>query len=106
MERWVVVSTLDELWEGDMQPVMLEGRPLLLCHVEGAVFAYDNSCPHSGNPLSQGTLEERVLTCAAHEWSFDVCTGRGINPSQARLHRYPVRLEGDSILVHTKACDE
>ena len=106
MERWVVASTLDELWEGEMRPVMLDGHKILLCNVEGAVAAYDNFCPHLGNLLSMGTLEGHVLTCAAHEWSFDVRTGGGINPSDARLHRYRVRLEDDRVLVDTNAGDE
>ena len=106
MARWVVIGTLDDLWEGDTMLVSLHGREVLLCNVEGAVFAYDDSCPHLGNPLSKGRLQEHVLTCAAHEWSFDVRTGRGINPAGVCLHRYPVRLEGDRILVDMNAGGE
>ena len=106
MERWVAAGRLDDLWEGDTLSVSLDGREVLLWNVEGAVFAYDNSCPHLGNPLWKGRLEEHVLTCAAHEWSFDARTGSGINPEQACLHRYPVRLEGDRILVDMNAGDE
>jgi toluene monooxygenase system ferredoxin subunit len=40
-----------------------------------------------------------VLTCAAHEWEFDARTGRGLNPASARLHSYPVRLDGMRIFV-------
>jgi toluene monooxygenase system ferredoxin subunit len=102
----MVASTLDDLWEGDMRPVVLDGREVLLCNLGGAVFAYDDTCPHLGNPLSMGKLEGHVLTCAAHEWSFDMRTGGGINPTGACLHRYPVRLDGDRVLVDTKAGDE
>ena len=104
MERWVVAGSLDNLWEGEMQTVILDGRPILLCNVEGAVVAYDNSCPHLGSPLSAGRLDAHVLTCAAHEWSFDVRTGGGINPAGACLHRYPVRLDGEHVLVDANAC--
>jgi len=103
VERWVVACTLDDLWEGDLRSMMFDGLEVLLCNVEGTVFAYDNSCPHLGNPLSMGKLEGHVLTCAAHEWSFDVRTGGGINPASACLHRYPVRLDGERILVSMKA---
>ena len=106
MERWVAASTLDDLWEGETRSVTLEGREVLLCNLEGTVFAYDDSCPHLGNPLSKGRLEEQVLTCAAHEWSFDVRTGGGINPAGVCLRRYPVRLEGDRILVDVHAGDQ
>lgn len=99
----MVVATLDDIWEGDMCSVMLDGLHLLLCNVAGVVVAFDNSCPHLGNPLSHGKLEGHVLTCAAHEWSFDVRTGEGINPASTCLRRYPVRLEADRVLVDANA---
>jgi toluene monooxygenase system ferredoxin subunit len=82
---------------------MLDGREVLLCNVKGAVFAYDDPCPHLGNPLSMGKLDGHVLTCAAHEWSFDIRTGGGINPAAACLRRYPVQLDDDKVLINTKA---
>ena len=97
------VATLDDIWEGDMRSVMLDGLDLLLCNVAGVVVAYDNSCPHLGNPLSLGRLEGHILTCAAHEWSFDVRTGGGINPAGTCLRRYPVRLDADRVLVDADA---
>jgi toluene monooxygenase system ferredoxin subunit len=103
MERWVLAGTLEDLWEGDMRSVLLGGREILLCNLEGAVVAYDNSCPHLGNPLSKGRLDAHVLTCAAHEWSFDIRTGGGINPEGGCLHRYPVRLDGDRVLIDVNA---
>jgi toluene monooxygenase system ferredoxin subunit len=106
VERWVLVGALDDLWEGDTRSVSLDGREILLCNVAGAVFAYDDSCPHLGNPLSKGKLEGHVLTCAAHEWSFDVRTGGGINPSQLCLQRHAVRIEGGQILVDMSRGDE
>jgi toluene monooxygenase system ferredoxin subunit len=104
MARWVVVATLEDLWDGGMLSVTLDGGgEVLLCNVEGAVLAYDNSCPHLGNRLSNGKLEEYVLVCAAHEWSFDVRSGGGINPARACLQPYPVRLDADRILIDTQA---
>ena len=99
MERWVVAGTLDDLWEGEMRAVMLDGRQDPAVQRRGRLSAYDNSCPHLANPCSHGDLEGHMLTCAAHEWSFDVRTGGGINPSGACLQPYPVRLEGDRVFV-------
>jgi toluene monooxygenase system ferredoxin subunit len=50
--------------------------------------------------LSEGELRENILTCAAHEWVFDARTGNGVNPEDACLRRFPVRVDGDRILVH------
>lgn len=96
---WNRVATLDDLWDGEMIGVHIAGRDVLLCNLNGEVFAYDDRCPHLANPLSGGHLHDGVLTCAAHEWAFDIRTGAGVNPAVARLTDLPVRLDGDWILV-------
>src|SRR5579884_1051643 len=100
MAGWVYAGTLDELWEGEIQAVTIEAADLVLCNIEGDVVAFDDRCPHLANPLSKGRLDGHVLTCAAHEWVFDARTGRGVNPATACLRRFPVRIDGDSILVN------
>jgi toluene monooxygenase system ferredoxin subunit len=88
-----------------MLAVTAGGVHLMLCNVGGEVFAFDDRCPHQANPLSRGTLEDHVLTCAAHEWVFDVRNGHGVNPENACLRAYPVRLDGDTILVNVGPVD-
>ena len=77
MAEWLMVGTLDDLWEGEMMAVNFGAVDVLLCNVDGELFAYEDRCPHLANPLSQGDLRDGVLTCAAHEWEFDARTGRG-----------------------------
>ncbi|HVU72823.1 MAG TPA: Rieske 2Fe-2S domain-containing protein [Mycobacteriales bacterium] len=103
MPSWVPAATLDELWEGEILGVAVNGVEVVLCNVEGTVVAYEDRCPHLANPLSAGVLEGGVLTCAAHEWSFDARTGDGVNPSVSCLRRFPVRIEDDRILVQCGA---
>jgi toluene monooxygenase system ferredoxin subunit len=96
---WVLVGTLDDIWEGEMCAVPVGAIDVVLCNLDGELAAFDDRCPHLANPLSQGELREGVLTCAAHEWVFDARTGRGVNPASTCLRRYPVRLDGDRIFV-------
>ena len=81
------------------------GVDVLLCNIDGEVFAYEDRCPHLGNPLSKGALDAQVLTCAAHEWAFDVRTGNGVNPAAVCLRRFPVRIDGNTILVDLDRSD-
>jgi toluene monooxygenase system ferredoxin subunit len=96
---WHAVATLDEVWEGEMKPVEVDGKPIVLINVGGTVCAYDDRCPHSGTPLSEGMLDGAILTCSAHEWVFDTRMGRGVNPATACLHRVAVRVDGEVISV-------
>jgi len=96
---FVKVATLDELWSGEKLGRVAHGRGILLVNLEGSVRAYEDRCAHKGVPLSEGRLEGRVLTCSAHAWEYDACTGEGLNPRSAALRRLSVKVEGEDILV-------
>ena len=97
---FVKVCTLDDLWEGDMEVFEVDGTEILLIHAEGGeIIATQIHCPHQQVELVDGTLEGKLLTCRMHLWQFDVSTCKGVNPSHAELARYPVRIEGDDIVV-------
>ena len=96
---WRYAGTLDDLWEGEVRAVNLGGVDLVLCNVDGELFAYEDRCPHLANPLSQGVLNHTTLTCAAHEWEFDARTGQGVNPQAACLKPFPIRVDNDRIFI-------
>lgn len=92
--------TLDEVWEGDMTEVDIGDHQVLLVGIEGGgVRAFQAVCPHQDIPLSEGKFDGKVLMCRAHQWTFDAKTGLGINPGDCRLAQYPVRMEGEDVLV-------
>ncbi len=93
------VMRVDDLWIGEKRGETLSGKPVLLVNVEGQICAYADRCAHRGVRLSEGHLDGHVLVCAAHEWSYDVRTGCGINPSVTQLYRYPIRVENGDLLV-------
>lgn len=98
-EEWVDAMAVDELWEGEMVGVDPEDTPVLLVNLDGKLLAYENRCPHQASPLSEGDLDENVLTCSRHLWCFDVTTGQGINPGNARLKEFEVKVDGERIVV-------
>jgi nitrite reductase/ring-hydroxylating ferredoxin subunit len=93
------VMRAEELWGGEMVGLSVDGCPVLLLKIDGEVRAYEDRCAHRGWPLSRGKLCGNVLTCGAHEWAYDACTGRGINPDGIALRAIPVRVDGGNIEV-------
>ncbi|PYM17097.1 MAG: hypothetical protein DMD81_10635 [Candidatus Rokuibacteriota bacterium] len=93
----------DDLRDGDMRSVHVDGRGVLIVRFNGEVYAYEDRCAHQGVPLSEGTLHGYVLACRAHEWLFDVRNGQGINPALAFLRRFPVKIEDGQVLVDVGA---
>lgn len=99
MMAFVRVAALDDLWIGEMRGYVVQGSKVLLVRTDDAVHAYEDRCAHLGVMLSKGSLEGRVLTCSAHGWQYDVCTGGGVNPASARLKPFPVKVEGGDLFV-------
>jgi len=99
------VGRCEDLWAGEMAGVRVGASPVLLVNVDGVLYAYEDRCPHRGVPLSRGRLEGNALVCGAHEWTYDACTGHGLNPCSAALRPIPVSVEGEEIYVELPAGD-
>lgn len=82
-----------------MRSISLGAIELVMCNVEGQIFAYADRCPHQGTRLSEGRFDGRWITCAAHEWIFEARGGTGVNPAEANLDRYPACVVDDAIFV-------
>jgi toluene monooxygenase system ferredoxin subunit len=79
-----------------------DGQPVLLINVDGLICAYADTCPHLRTRLSQGSLKGNVLACSTHGWEFDASTGQGINPKNACLESFPVRVDNGEIFVDVR----
>ena len=99
MGCWREAMHIDDLWEGDMAPVVIDGTKLLLVNVDGSVRAYENRCPHQESALDEGDFDGETITCSRHLWEFCANTGAGVNPTSARLITFPCQVEDDGTIV-------
>ena len=76
-----------------------DGRSVALFNVDDEIFAMDNACPHAGGPLGEGSLEENIVTCPWHGWSFDVKTGECQNNPDVAAECRKVTVKGDDIIL-------
>ena len=73
---WTPVAPLADLAPGSLRTFKRGPHQLVIARTgEGLVHALDNRCPHEGYPLAQGELKGCALTCAWHNWKFDVRDG-------------------------------
>ena len=96
--RWRETINLDDLWEGEMTAVTVDGEVVLLVNLDGTVLAYSNRCPHQASALDEGDLDGETLTCAKHLWEFNAATGCGINPDDAQLTRFGCQVGEDGTI--------
>ena len=99
-QEFVEVGRAGELRPGTMKRVDLRGRRILLANVQGRICAADDTCTHEDASLSTGVLKGELVKCPLHGSRFNVCTGKALEePAEADLRTYPVRQEGERILV-------
>ena len=79
------------LWAG--------GRRVALFNLGGELFATDAACPHMGADLSNGSVCGDILTCAWHEWKFNLRTGEGLTKKWACLKRHRLTREGEDLVL-------
>lgn len=76
-----------------------DGTRIALCNRGGALFALSNYCPHMTGNLGEGSLDGDVLVCPEHGWRFKLDSGRCTTVRGQSAHTFPVRLDGEWVLV-------
>jgi len=101
MPKEIEVATQSAVPPGEAHGFTVAGREIVLCNVEGEIYALEGMCTHQQLPLDGGEVEEGVLTCEWHGAQFDVCSGRAVGlPAVQGLRQFDARIdEGGCILV-------
>ncbi|MBF0192022.1 MAG: non-heme iron oxygenase ferredoxin subunit [Magnetococcales bacterium] len=99
-QEWIDVAPATQFPADSMRGVEVEGRPLIICHVDGDFHALPDCCTHDGGELSSGTLTDGEILCPRHGARFDVKTGQvRAPPAYEDLTRVEVRLFQDRVQV-------
>lgn len=94
------VARLADLPEGGMRAVEAGGQKIVLVRWQGEVHALQGECPHAGAPLAEGAVCNGHLVCPWHMGTFRIADGGLVEPPPMQaLRRYPVRVDGDAVLV-------
>lgn len=95
-----VVLDVAELLPGGTRVVAAGDVELVVCNVEGELYAFENRCPHQDFGRGDARLRGHLIECSLHGGRFDVrdgCPARA--PTRASLTTYPVYVEGGRIEV-------
>ena len=99
MSEFVKVAEVKDVPVGTGISIEAQGKPIALFNCDGTFLAMDDTCPHQGGPLGEGELAGTVVTCPWHEWRFDAKTGVNTDDATCKVQTYPVKLEGNDVLV-------
>ncbi len=77
-QQLVDVADVNDVPAGKMKHVEVGEKEILVANPDGKVYALCDRCSHMNAPLSSGTLNGKVVTCAPHGARFDVTTGNKV----------------------------
>jgi len=78
MADFTELCKTNELTDGTMKRVYMEGKDITVARVAGKYYAAAGRCPHMGGFLSRGNLKGTIVTCPIHGSQFDLKDGRVI----------------------------
>lgn len=98
--QWQRVASVGDFGDDDVICVQAGGRRIALYNVDGEYYATDDMCTHGKASLCEGFLDGYMIECPLHQGLFDVRDGspQGTPVTEA-VTAYPVRVEGEDILI-------
>ena len=98
MSNWVRATAVDDIREGGARSFAHLDKRIALFRTPKGVFASDNRCPHQGYALVRGDVKDGVLTCAWHNWKFELGTGT-CRYGGENIRTYPVEIRDGQVFV-------
>jgi Fe-S cluster biogenesis protein NfuA/nitrite reductase/ring-hydroxylating ferredoxin subunit len=97
--NWVALENAQQLDDGSWMPVRVGGKRLVVCRVDGNLYAYRNNCPACNMPFDAGTLEAGLLHCPlGHRYDVQRA-GRCAELPTAHLDPFPLLLQEGIVRV-------
>ncbi len=97
------VLSVDEIADGEVVGVTVQGEDVLLARVDGEFYAIGDICTHEHCHLSDGWLEDNEIVCPCHHAKFDVTTGEVTRPPAKEDEPvYTVTVEDGMIHINTE----
>ena len=93
------VAKTSEIPAGTGKVVEVGGRAIAVFNCDGTFYAMENACKHRGGPLGEGSLSGKTVTCPWHGWEYDVKTGACTMDASIKQQTFPVKVEGEDLLI-------
>jgi 3-phenylpropionate/trans-cinnamate dioxygenase ferredoxin component len=100
MSEFARACSLSDLPDEGAIGVEIDGEPVAVVRAQGEVYALRDVCSHAEVALSEGEVYDHTVECWLHGSCFDLRTGRPTAlPATVPVPVYPVKIEGDDVLV-------
>ncbi len=98
--EFVKVATVGEIEPGRAKRVEVGEEAIAVFNLDGEYYAIGDTCSHEEASLSEGDVFGDCVECPLHGAEFDIATGKARTlPAVSPVPSYPVKVEGDAVLV-------
>ncbi len=96
----VRVGNSTDVGAGQMRVFDVEGTRVNVVNADGHLYAFDDTCTHTGCSLVKGTLDATTVTCPCHGSQFDVTSGAVLRgPARRPVRSRVVQVQGEDLLA-------
>jgi nitrite reductase (NADH) small subunit len=99
MLEFFKAAAVESLLPGHGRTVCVQGRQFALFNMDGRFYAMDDRCPHRGESLGGGILENGRVYCPMHGWEFDPATGGCLSNEERPVKVYPTRVRDGEVEI-------
>ena len=93
MSNWIEAGSVSDFKETDRKTV----KNAVIFYSDGNYYACENRCPHMGYPMNKGTVRDGVVSCAWHNWQFDMESGGCYRGACDDLQTYATKVEDGKV---------
>jgi nitrite reductase/ring-hydroxylating ferredoxin subunit len=99
MSDFVSVGSVSDFAVGAARMVVVGRRHVALFRLDDGFHAIDNLCLHQAGPLCEGQIEDDVVTCPWHGWSYDIRSGILVQDGRVGVTRHHTRVVDNVVQV-------
>jgi nitrite reductase/ring-hydroxylating ferredoxin subunit len=97
--EFVSVGRVADFPLGQGRLVIVGGRHIALFRLDDGFFAIDNLCLHHAGPLCEGDIDEGVVTCPWHGWSYHIRSGALVQDPRVGVVKHNTRVVDNEVQV-------
>lgn len=97
-----ILDSVNNLEDGKPNIIQVANKTLVVTRLNEDIGVINNSCPHMGGPLGEGTIENGFIKCPWHGYEFHTCTGKSPEGFDDEVQAYNVEIKDDGVYVEVE----
>lgn len=93
------IGNIEEIPVGEGRAYVVEGDQVAVFRLrDGSLRALEAICPHRGGPLADGLIDEGVVVCPLHGFTYDLVTGAELANGGPAASAYTAAVDADGTM--------